>query len=175
ILIITYMWYSKENQSDIDFELGRSISTLKIFFILIDTGMRNTHCSHYKVDQTWWIFFKISTVATIISDGWAAYMNISLIPGYRYTHLSVNHSLNYVGSSTGAHTNSVEGNWRWARAFMPVTGTRKSLIIAHTFLSIHIEIYFWQVVNHAVLTYLFQTSGKYIIPTPLCPYTICLI
>ncbi|KAF0986831.1 hypothetical protein HZS_6433 [Henneguya salminicola] len=58
ILIIIYRWYTKENQSDIDFELGRSISTK----------------------------------ATIISDGWAAYINISSIPGYRYTHRSVNYS-----------------------------------------------------------------------------------
>ncbi|KAF0987522.1 hypothetical protein HZS_1918 [Henneguya salminicola] len=58
------MWYTKENQSDIDFKLGRSISTRKIFFILIDTGV-----DWYR--------------AIIISDSWAAYMNISSIPGYQ--------------------------------------------------------------------------------------------
>ncbi|KAF0985588.1 hypothetical protein HZS_6664 [Henneguya salminicola] len=67
------MWYTKENQSDIDFKLVRSISTRKIFFILIDTVV-----NWYR--------------ATIISDSWAAYINISSIPGYRYTHRSVNHS-----------------------------------------------------------------------------------
>ncbi|KAF0986567.1 hypothetical protein HZS_7302 [Henneguya salminicola] len=46
---------------------------VKYFFTIIDTGV-----DWYRT--------------TIISDGWAAYMNISSIPGYRYTHRSVNHS-----------------------------------------------------------------------------------
>ncbi|KAF0986141.1 hypothetical protein HZS_4841 [Henneguya salminicola] len=72
-------------------------------------------------------FYLNINTTTIVSDGWAAYMNISSIPGYRYTHLSVNRYENFVDPSTGALKNSVEGNWRWARAFMPVTGTRMSL------------------------------------------------
>ncbi|KAF0987322.1 hypothetical protein HZS_5257 [Henneguya salminicola] len=108
ILIIAYMWYTKENQSDIDFELRRPISTRKIFFILIDTGV-----DWYRT--------------TFISDGWAAYMNISSIPGYRYPIVvSTIHKISRI-LQLGAHTNSVEENWRWARTFMPVTGTRKGL------------------------------------------------
>ncbi|KAF0993190.1 hypothetical protein HZS_8155 [Henneguya salminicola] len=44
------MWYTKENQSDIDFELGRSISTRKIFFILIDTGVDWYRCNSRSFD-----------------------------------------------------------------------------------------------------------------------------
>lgn len=67
-------------------------------------------------------FINIGTI--IISDGWTSYLNIG---DYGYTHEVVVHQENFVDPITGAHTNTIEGNWRWARNFMPETGTRKWL------------------------------------------------
>jgi transposase-like protein len=52
---------------------------------------------------------------TIISDCWAAYNNISNIPDRSYTHLTVNHSRNFVDPTTGACTNMVESLWGKAK------------------------------------------------------------
>lgn len=69
-----------------------------------------------------YIFFILESI--IMSDGWASYIGISDIPEMNYTHLVVNHSENFVDPVSGACTNQIEGNWRWARAHMPITGTR---------------------------------------------------
>ncbi|VDK57537.1 unnamed protein product [Cylicostephanus goldi] len=48
---------------------------------------------------------------TIISDCWQAYNRISALPqGYR--HLTVNHQLNFVDPTTGAHTQNIESHWQ---------------------------------------------------------------
>ena len=45
---------------------------------------------------------------TVISDGWAAYHNISK---HGYGHEVVNHSVEFV-NNTGDHTNKIEGTLR---------------------------------------------------------------
>ena len=49
---------------------------------------------------------------TIYSDEWASY-NILAHTGYH--HDTVNHSENFVDSTTGAHTQKIEGSWGGAK------------------------------------------------------------
>uniref|UniRef100_A0A914XYZ2 ISXO2-like transposase domain-containing protein n=1 Tax=Panagrolaimus superbus TaxID=310955 RepID=A0A914XYZ2_9BILA len=47
----------------------------------------------------------------IISDGWTAYATLVELPE-GYIHKAVNHSENFVGTVSGAHTNIVESLWQ---------------------------------------------------------------
>jgi hypothetical protein len=45
-----------------------------------------------------------------------------------YTHLKVNHSVNYKDPETGAHTNTIEGSWLHAKKSLPEYGTKKVIL-----------------------------------------------
>jgi len=47
--------------------------------------------------------------ATIICDCWAAY---SFLREEGYTHFTVNHSIEFVDDTNGAHTNTTESTWK---------------------------------------------------------------
>jgi len=58
---------------------------------------------------------------TIIhSDCWKAYSKLSALG---YTHVTVNHSKEFVNKESAACTNSIESDWRHAKLQMPSYGT----------------------------------------------------
>ena len=62
----------------------------------------------------------------IITDCWAAY---NTIEDHGYTHLTVNHSLNFVDPDTYAHTQNVENFWMRAKfRSKKERGTSKNLL-----------------------------------------------
>ncbi|KAI5736131.1 hypothetical protein M8J76_000299 [Diaphorina citri] len=62
---------------------------------------------------------KIEPGTTIISDCWKAYNCLS---DEGFTHLTVNHSFNFVDPDTGAHTQNIERLWREVRSHVPRFG-----------------------------------------------------
>lgn len=61
---------------------------------------------------------------TIISDCWKAYSSLN---SEGFTHLTVNHSVNFVDPETGAHTNTIESTWRALKKSLPKHGTTKNM------------------------------------------------
>jgi hypothetical protein len=52
---------------------------------------------------------------TVISDCWGAYFNLE---EEGYSRLTVNHSIGFVDPHTGAHTNTIECQWRQLKAYL---------------------------------------------------------
>ena len=57
-----------------------------------------------------------------MSDVWKDY---DCLKDEGYTHLTVNHSQNFVDLDTGAHTQRIENTWWGDKRSMPRTGTSK--------------------------------------------------
>ena len=53
--------------------------------------------------------------------------SIQLLNSEGFSHLTVNHSVNFVDPETGAHTNTIESTWRALKKSLPKHGTTKSL------------------------------------------------
>ena len=61
---------------------------------------------------------------TIYSDCWKAYSSLNK---EGFSHLTVNHSINFVDPETGTHTNTIESTWRALKKSLPKHGTTKGL------------------------------------------------
>jgi hypothetical protein len=65
----------------------------------------------------------------IVSDGWAAYLNIM---GNVFQHETVIHEHNFVDPVTGVHTNNVENYWqRCKRRLKRIYGTSSEFLDTH--------------------------------------------
>jgi len=62
----------------------------------------------------------IAPGSIIHSDCWKAYNSL---PKLGYTHITVNHSKEFINQQTAACTNSIESDWRHAKVHMPSYGT----------------------------------------------------
>ena len=59
-----------------------------------------------------------------MSDCWKAY---SSLKEEGYTHLTVNHSIEFKNKDTGACTNLIESTWKAVKKSLPKYGTQKQL------------------------------------------------
>ena len=93
----------------------------KVFMVPVPNRKRST---------LWPLIFKhIAPGSIIMSDSWKAYDGIGNHNGY--THLKVNHSVNFVDPITGAHTETIEGSWFHAKRSMPRHGTRRTMFASY--------------------------------------------
>lgn len=65
---------------------------------------------------------------TIHSDCWKGYLDLKL---HGYQHDTVNHSVEFVNSETGAHTQNIEASWRYMRHFLSQGGVHKDNLADH--------------------------------------------
>jgi transposase-like protein len=74
---------------------------------------------------------RIEPGTTVISDCWGAYCNLD---SQGYTHRTVNHSIQFVNSDTGAHTNTIESTWRSVKVFLgqPNRGETTNITLSTT-------------------------------------------
>ena len=89
----------------------------KCFFVCVEDRTRETLIPIIKQ--------YIAPGSTIVSDEWRAYRSIGRLAGFNYTHLTVNHSENFVNpQNPEAHTQSIESLWgRLKKPFKRRNGT----------------------------------------------------
>ena len=78
---------------------------------------------------------KIKPGTTIISDCWKSYDCLSQED---FEHLTINHSVNFVDTQSGCHTQNIENLWWQVKRQLPDTYTR------HNQLYLHLAEYLWR-------------------------------
>ncbi|XP_076180851.1 uncharacterized protein LOC143153468 [Ptiloglossa arizonensis] len=94
---------------------GIEISTKKLFIEPVKDRTAETLLGAIK---KW-----IKPGTTIISDAWKSY---NCLDDDGYYDLTVNHKMNFVDPSSGAHTQNIERTWRDTRASIPRYGHRST-------------------------------------------------
>lgn len=92
---------------------GICVQTKDCFFVTVDDRTKETLL---KVIKEW-----IHPGTTIISDCWKSY---NCLESEGFLHLTVNHSYNFVDPLSGAHTNTIERQWRDLRSAMQRMGSK---------------------------------------------------
>ena len=64
----------------------------------------------------------------VLSDCWKSYSKLS---EEGYIHRTVNHSIEFVNSEDGTHTNTIESTWRAVKTSLPKSGTQKELYTSY--------------------------------------------
>ena len=100
---------------------------------------------HQAGRRFWWPFCAVTRPrycqsSTINSHCWRAYNTLGL---QGYTHLTVNHSINFVDPNTGACTNHIENYWRHAKQ-----RNRREYGTARTQLDSYLVEYMWRARYH---------------------------
>jgi hypothetical protein len=74
------------------------------------------------------IYKYVAEKSLVYSDCWRAYRRISNLDK-NYTHLTVNHDLNFVDPQSGVHTNGIESSWRAAKQpFKAANGVNRKYV-----------------------------------------------
>ena len=93
----------------------------------------------------------------IMSDCWKAY---SSLEEEGYIHGTVNHSIEFVNSETGDHTQKIESTWRAVKRSLPRSGTRKDSYSSYFMEFLFRRRYFTDGTDH-LLTFLDQIKSVY--------------
>ena len=72
-------------------------------------------------------YIKPGTVILSDNDCWKAY---SILKDEGYTHLTVNHSIEFKNKETGTCTNLIESTWNAVKKSFPKTGSQNNCTIA---------------------------------------------
>src|SRR3982750_3733849 len=93
---------------------GFERGTGRLFLVAVENRTKETLLS---VIKQW-----VKPGTTIYTDYWKSY---DCLGDEGFHHLKVNHSINFVDTVSGAHTNSIEGSWRHAKQFIPQYSRKK--------------------------------------------------
>lgn len=108
--------------------------------IEIETGRFRTFlCPNNKRDEATLLPIILANVlpgTTIMTDKWRAYRQLV---NHGYNHLTVNHSVNFVDPTSGAHTQHIEASWRPLK-----TRLRSRGINAEDDMADHLLEYLWK-------------------------------
>ena len=99
---------------------GRKHDKSKVFMVPVTNRKKETLL---PLIQKW-----IKTGTIIHSDCWKAY---NYIPKLGYTHVTVNHSKEFINEHNAACTNSIESDWRHAKVMLPRYGVQRGLHSAY--------------------------------------------
>ena len=116
------------------FGVGRILQTQSLWIVggvdeegrvfMVETERRNASTLEHIITSY------VERGSIIHSDGWRGYRSLSEL-GYEYVHETVIHEREFV-SSTGVHTNRIEGLWSaFKRKYRSVTNKKKEMVSSY--------------------------------------------